>query len=320
MKKVLLTEPIHKAGVKILEEIAEVVLASDYKPETLVKEAADCHGIIIRKAEIPEEVIRTAPQLEVIAKHGVGVDNIDLETATERGVMVVNAPYSNIYSVAEHTLTMILAVAKNLVVMDTEVRQGRFYSRDKIIGTELKGKTVGVIGMGRIALILAKMLQALDLKVIAYDPYADPVEAEEAGIELIDTLEAIYSRADIISLHLPLTEETEGMIDQNSFSKMKESSFFINAARGAIVDEKALYQALQSGEIKGAALDVYTNNPPASDNPLFKLDNVICSPHNAALTEESKIKMATHAAQGVVDCLNGKKPEYLVNPEVIKNN
>ncbi|ADL12475.1 hydroxyacid dehydrogenase [Acetohalobium arabaticum] len=318
MKKVLLTEPIHEEGVKLLEEVAEVVQASDYKIDTLVEEAADCHGIIIRKAEIPTEVIKNAPQLEVVAKHGVGVDNIDIETATKEGVVVVNAPESNIYSVAEHTLTMILTIAKNFVVMDKEVREGRFHSRDKIIGTELKGKTAGIIGMGTIGLILTDMLQAMDVEVIAYDPYADPVQAEEAGIELVDELDDIYARADIVSLHLPLNDETEGMIDEDAFAKMKESAFFINAARGAIADEEALYEALKTGEIKGAALDVYTNNPPSSDNPLFELDNVVCSPHNAALTEESKIKMATHAAQGVIDCFKGEEPEYLINPEVLK--
>jgi D-3-phosphoglycerate dehydrogenase len=231
--------------------------------------------------------------------------------------MVVNAPDSNIHSVAEHAMTMILSIAKNVARMDREVRKGRFESRDEVIGIEIKGKKVGIIGLGQIGLILADMLRGFDVEMIGYDPYANEAKVKEAGIEIVDDSNKIYSEADIITLHLPLTDETEGMIGEDEFAMMKENAFFINTARGPIADEEVLYQFLKEGKIKGAALDVFAEEPPPEDNPLFELDNVVLSPHNAALTEEALIKMATHSSQGVVDALRGEKPKYLVNPEVM---
>jgi len=318
IKKVLVTQPINKEGIKLLEKEVKVIMASAFDEETLTREARDCDGILVRTAIISGKVIENALNLKVIGRHGVGVDNIDLETATRKGVAVVNAPDSNIDSVAEHVLGMVLALAKNFVKMDKEIRIGRYELRDKIIGTEIKDKIVGIIGLGNIGMAVAKKLKALDVKIIAYDPCVKQSNIIDNGINLVGSLNRIYSESDIVTIHVPLTENTMGMIGKEEFKKMKKSAFFINTSRGQIIDETALCEALKSGEIRAAALDVFIKEPPSADNPLFELENIILSPHNAALTEEAMIKMATHSAQGILDYLNGKIPKYLVNREVLK--
>ena len=308
-EKVLLTEPIYEEGVEILEEEAEVVRATAHDEGTIREEIGDCAGVIIRKAHITEEIIDSAPKLKVIAKHGVGVDNIALDAAEREGITVVNAPKSNIHSVAEHTLGLTLAVAKNLINTDREVRERQFETRDEQIGTEIRGKMVGIIGLGTIGQLLVRLLQPFGVEVLAFDAYQEETELE---VELVDNIEEIYLKADIISLHVPLKEETEGMVGAEEFNMMKDSAIFINAARGGLVREGDLVAALKSGEIKGAGLDVYKEEPPSADNPLFELENVVLSPHNAALTEAAMRKMATGSARGVVDVLRGNEPKYRV--------
>ncbi|SKC36138.1 hydroxyacid dehydrogenase [Maledivibacter halophilus] len=318
MKKVLVTEPIHEEGLKILKEgKVEVVMGKSTKIEKLMDQAIGCHGILIRSAQIPGELIKNIPALKVIAKHGVGVDNIDVKTATDQGVLVVNAPESNINAVAEHALGMILSLSKNLLPLDSKVREGKFGIRREVVNLEMKGKTVGLIGLGKIATLLAEKLKALGVKLIAFDPFVNSDMAHKMGIELVDNIDKIFSKSDFISVHVPLNEKTKGMIGKQEFSKMKKDAYFINVARGPIVNEKDLYEALKEKVIKGAAIDVFEQEPPASNNPLFQLENILISPHNAALTDEALIAMATHSAQGVVDYLNGKKPKYIVNPEVL---
>jgi D-3-phosphoglycerate dehydrogenase / 2-oxoglutarate reductase len=318
IKKVLITQPIHEDGIKLLEKEVKVIMASGFDEKTLISEAEDCDGILVRTAIISGKVIENALNLKVIGRHGVGVDNIDLEAADRRGIAVVNAPDSNIDSVAEHVLGMMLALAKNFVKMDREIRLGGYKLRDKITGVEIKDKTVGIIGLGNIGMAVVKKLKALDVKIIAYDPFIQPSGIMDTGIRLVNDLNKIYLESDIITVHVPLTKDTRGMIGGDEFRKMKKSAFFINTSRGQIIDETALYEALKNGEIKAAALDVFTEEPPSPGNPLFELDNILLSPHNAALTEEAIIKMATHAAQGILDYLNGKRPKYIVNPEVLE--
>ena len=316
MKKVFLTEPIHQDGINLLKKEVDVIIGSSTDSETIIREAAECHGIIIRSAKITGEIIKRLPNLKVIAKHGIGVDNIDLIAASELGILVVNAPEANIHSVAEHALGMILAATKNFVQLDNETRKGNFYLRNKIIGTEIKGKIVGLVGMGKIGLLLADKLRGLGVEFIGYDPYVDPSIAKKNGITLVESLDDLLPQADIISIHTPLTNATRKMIGEKQFNMMKSSAYLINVSRGSIVDEQALYQALKTGQIKGAALDVFEEEPPAKDNPLFSLDNILVSPHNAALTEDALIAMAAHAAQGVLDYINGKRPKYVVNPQI----
>lgn len=316
MGKVFLTERIHANGIKILESTAEVVRGWELEEEIFWKEAAKCDAILIRSAKVSGELITKAPNLKVIGKHGIGVDNIDVKAATGRGIVVVNAPESNINAVAEHALTLIMALTKNLVLLDHKVRLGGFALRTKFTNMELKGKTAGIIGLGKIGLILVKQLHSLGMKIIGYDPYVQTSAVEEIGVDLVGDLDKIFKTSDIVSIHVPLNESTRGMIGEQELKKMKRTAILINVSRGAIIDEQALCQALKNGEIAGAALDVFEQEPPATENPLFVLDNIIFSPHNAALTDEALIAMATHSAQGIVDCLNGKRPKYVVNPEV----
>jgi len=317
MKKVFLTEPIHEDGVNILKTVADVTLGTSTDKNTIIKEAAGCDAILIRSAVISEEIIKNIPTLKVIAKHGIGVDNIDVKAATEHGDMVVNAPKANINSVAEHALSMILALSKNFVIMDSKTRSGEFSVRNKILSMEIKGKTVGLIGLGKIAMLLVKKLKSLDVNIIGYDPFISALTAEEAGVKLVSDINELYAQSDFVSVHVPLIDKTRGMIGKEEFKRMKKSAYFINVARGPIVKENELYEALKNGDIKGAATDVFEEEPPLQDNPLFSLDNILISPHNAALTGEALVAMTTHSAQGIVDYLSGRKPEYIVNLEVL---
>lgn len=318
MRKVLVTEPIHEEGIKLLKEEVEIVMGESVSPQLLTKQANDCSGILIRSAKISGEMMRNLPKLKVIAKHGIGVDNIDVKTASELGILVVNAPESNINAVAEHTLGMILLLSKNFVELNKKVRSGQFDMRNKIVNMELKGKTVGLIGFGKIARLLAKKLRALDVNLIVYDPYVNPIEAEKMGSELTKNIDEVLMCADFVSVHVPLNESTRGLMGKEQFNKMKKDAYFINAARGAIVKEKDLFEALKERRIKGAAIDVFEQEPPDNNNPLFQLENILLSPHNAALTDEALVAMATQSAQGILDYFNNKRPKYVVNPQVLE--
>lgn len=318
MKTVFVTEQIHEDGMEILQQDFKTVVGTIIDPETIEREAQGCEGMLVRSAKISGDLMRRLPNLKVIGKHGIGVDNIDVEEATRLGILVVNAPTSNIHSVAEHTMGMILALSKNFAFMDQKVRHGDFAFRNKFINTELRGKTVGLIGIGKIGMLLVKMIQGLDMKIIAYDPFVSPEVVSALDVKLVDDIDKIYMESDFVSVHVPLTTKTNGLVGIREFKKMKKTAFIINAARGSIVNEHDLYEALITGEIKGAGLDVFEEEPPAADNPLFKLDNVLLSPHNAALTSEALVAMATHSAQGISDYLNGIKPTYMVNGEVCK--
>ncbi|MBF7096738.1 hydroxyacid dehydrogenase [Alkalibacter mobilis] len=312
MKRIFVTEPIHEDGMNLLRSEAEVILGSATDEMTIINEAANCDAILVRSANITESIIQNIPTLKVIAKHGVGVDNIDKRAAKQNGVMVVNAPESNINSVAEHGFAMILALSKNLVVMDKNTRNGDWGSRSRVISMEMKGKTIGMIGLGKISKAVIKKLHALDVNILGYDPYVDQSVADKHGFKLVTDINEIFVESDVVSLHIPLTDETTGLVGTEELKMMKESACLINVSRGGIVDENALYNALKNNTIRGAALDVFEQEPAAKENPLFELDNIIVSPHNAALTSEALLAMATHAAQGILDVLNNEKPKYRV--------
>lgn len=314
-KKVYVSEPIHPSAIAMLEEQFEVVQGHDIS--NIAEEAQGCSGILIRVAKITKEIMDAVPTLKVIAKHGIGVDNIDVEAATERGILVVNAPLSNINAVAEHTVALMLAVSKHLVLLDKATRENGFAQRSQYVLTELKGKTVGLVGLGKIARLVAKKLSAWDVELIGSDPFVSAEEAAACGIKLM-SFEEVLERADFVSLHTPLTEETRKMMGAKQFARMKNSAVLINASRGPVVDEAALVQALKDGSIAGAALDVFDPEPPCADDPLFALDNVIVSPHNAALTDMALVAMAMDSATGIVDYLNGKVPAYPVNRKVLE--
>lgn len=318
MRRVLIVQPIHESGVALLQEYFDVAVASDPSVETVIREIQGVEGVVVRTAPFTREIMEAAPELKVIARHGVGVDNIDVKAATERGIVVCYTPEANAVSVAEHTLIAMGALAKRVLQHDRATREGRWEVRNEYRAFDLSGKTLGLVGIGRIGSQVARKAQAaFDMEVIAYDPYARPEAAEALGIALEDDLDRLLSRADVLSLHTPLTPETRGLIDQRRLSLMKPSALLINFARGGIVDEQALYEALKQGTIAGAALDVFEQEPPPADHPLYALDNVLLSPHSAALTAECVVRMATGAAEGVRDVLLGRTPRWVVNPEVL---
>ncbi len=317
--KVLIVQPIHERGVQVFGDRFDVRVATDPSVQTVKREIAGVAGAVVRTAPFNREIIEAADTLKVIGRHGVGVDNIDLQAATEKGIVVVNTPLANATSVAEHTILAIGALAKRMRVMDSAVREGRWEVRNEYKCVDLEGKVLGLVGLGRVgSLVAKKAAAAFNMQVVAYDPYIAPETARSLGIELCVNAEEIFRRADVVSLHTPLTPETRALVNANRLRMMKPGAFLVNFSRGEVVDEKALYEALKNGTIAGAALDVFDPEPPGKNNPLFGLDSVLLSPHSAALTQECVIRMATGAAEGVVDVLSGRPPSFVVNPEVLK--
>jgi D-3-phosphoglycerate dehydrogenase len=313
--KVLVPPILAEEGLSYLTERGYVVkVGTGESNETVMRELADCHGMLVRTAVITDEVMAAAPHLRVLARHGVGVDNIDVAAATRRGIYVTNVPAANSQSVSEHALAMLLALAKNLLLGDKELRQGNFKSRYQLINTEVAGKTLGIVGLGNVGRMTAhKALHGLDMRVIGYDPYVDPHKLP-AEITMV-AWDHLFRQSDYISLHLPLTPETQKIVGAREFNLMKPTACFINTARGGLVDEEALRDALINKRIAGAGIDVFTFEPPG-DNFLWQLDNVIVSPHNAALTKEATVRMAIGAAQAIHDVLRGAKPMWPVNEPV----
>lgn len=318
-KKVLIVQPIHESGIRLLKREVEVILARDPSVETVCKEVKGIHAVIVRTAPFSREIIECADKLEVIGRHGVGVDNIDIKAASERGIPVVNTPDANMVSVAEHTIGFILALAKRLVISDKATRQGNFAIREEFAASDLEGKTLGIVGAGRVGSTLAKKCKAaFNMKVLAYDPYLSSEKAKEMEVSLCDSLPELLKESDFVSIHVPLTRDTEGLMGEKELKLMKPTAFLINVGRGRIVDEKALAKALKEKWIAGAASDVFSQEPPDPDNPLLKVESIILSPHMAALTKECAIRMAYGVAEGVLDALRGNKPKYVANLDLLK--
>ncbi len=317
--KVLLAQPIHEKGLKMLEAaVEEVVVAPDDKAETLASLLDEkVEGVIVRYNIFNRALIEKAPNLKVIARHGIGVELVDLQAATEHGVMVVNTPDAATVSVAEHVVMMIMVLAKRVMVADAALRKGNYAIKDKYGPDDVEAKTLGLIGLGRIGREVAKRCLGLGMKVIAFDPYTNPDAAAKIGVSLADSMAGVLAAADFVSVHTPLTPETRHLIGAEQFAAMKPTAYFINCARGEVVDEAALISALKAKKIAGAGLDVFAQEPPAADNELFALDNVIVTPHSSSLTMNGKIKMATGAVEQLLKVLVGEKPDYLVNRDVL---
>jgi D-3-phosphoglycerate dehydrogenase len=315
MTKILLSQEIHPQARKMLEEAQfDVFLPEAPELAAFIRAAAAADGIILRtNLPVTRELIAAAPKLKIISRTGAGVDNVDIEAATERGILVCNLPAVNNLSVAEHTVAMILSLAKDLSGMDKAVRNGAWKQRNSGKPVELEGKTLGVVGMGNIgSLVARKCRHGLGMNILAYDPYAaDKFAAEDYRFS--SSLEELFREADVITLHCPNLPETKGMINRSLLSLMKGSALFVNCARGEVVDEAALIDALSAGAIAGAALDVLSKEPPAADNKLLTMDNVILSPHSAALTREATVRMSTEAVTAVMDFFGGKRPKYVCN-------
>jgi D-3-phosphoglycerate dehydrogenase len=312
--KVLIPQPIASEGKTFLQEHNyELVCLNAFGRGDMLKNIADCEAVLLRTAIIDKEIVEAGKNLRIIARHGAGFDNVDIAAAAACGVWVTNAPMSTTSSVAEYTITAMLLLAKRVPFFMKGLKEGNFAVRMQQSGMELENKSLGIIGLGRIGSEVAKKaLNGFGMKVLAYDPFCPP-EKVPSGVELCRDISLVLPASDFITLHMPNIPETAKMFGGPQFSAMKKSAFFINCARGEIVDEDALVKALKNGTIAGAAIDVYSPEPPSMDNPLLHLENVIATPHIASNTVEANTKMALHAAMEIHRVLSGEKPFWPVN-------
>jgi D-3-phosphoglycerate dehydrogenase / 2-oxoglutarate reductase len=322
--KVLVADKLAERGVAALRAAGQVDVRTGLSKQELLEVVADYDAIVVRSATtIDADVIARAKTLKVIARAGIGLDNVDIDAATARGVLVCNAPQSNIISAAEHTLALILALARRVPEADRSLRAGQ-WRRSQLEGVELHGKTLGILGLGRIGTLVAQRCSAFGMRLVAYDPYVTPERAARMGVELAATVEDVCRLADVLTVHLPKTPETLGLLGLEQLRAMKPTARVVNVARGGIVDEAALHTALVEGAIAGAALDVFSSEP-MTDSPLFALDNVVVTPHLGASTTEAQDKAGTMVADAVVAALSGEFVPSAVNiqtsasvPEALK--
>ncbi len=311
--KILLYEDMHETGKALLSEKAEIFFARSLEEDSLVKEVKEVSGIIIRaNGKVTRKMMVSAPKLKVIGRHGVGVENIDLEAATENGIWVVNTPDANDISVAEHFFGLAIILSKMLKKADIALREGRWGARYEYTGNELHGKTIGILGFGRIGRAVGRIgHRGFDMKVLYYDALRyEETEKELKAMKV--SLEEVLSESDYVSINLPMLPETKGLLGEREFGLMKPSAFIINLARGPIWDEKALYKVLKENKIAGAGSDVYEVEPAAKGHPLFDLENFVGTPHMAAHTEEALRRMSL-VAEDVIRVLEGKAPVHPVN-------
>jgi D-3-phosphoglycerate dehydrogenase / 2-oxoglutarate reductase len=308
---VLVAEELSPAGVDLLSEQFEVRHVDGADRSALLPAIADVDAIIVRSAtKVDAEALAAARQLKVVARAGVGLDNVDVPAATARGVMVVNAPASNIVSAAEHAIALLLAVARRVPAADASLKAGE-WKRSRFTGVELVEKTAGIVGLGRIGVLVAHRLAAFGMKIVAYDPYVVAARAAQIGVRLVD-LDELLAVSDMISVHLPKTPETLGLIGKDQLERVKPGVLIVNAARGGLVDEAALADAVRSGRVGGAGIDVFATEPTTS-SPLFGLDNVVVTPHLGASTEEAQEKAGTAVARSVRLALSGEFVPDAVN-------
>jgi len=313
--KVLIADQINEKGIEELEDVAEVVVRTDITPEELINDIHDFEAIVVRsRTKVTREVIEAAPKLRIIARAGVGVDNVDVEAATERGVMVVNAPESTSITVAEHALGLMLSLSRKISLADKSVKEGKWEKSD-FMGMELNGKVLGIVGMGRIGSQVASRCKAFGMDLMVYDPYITQEAAAQIGVEIMD-LEGLLKAADVITIHVPLTPETKHLIAKQEMEIMKDTAFIINCARGGIINEEDLYHAIKEGKIGGAALDVFEKEPPTG-NPLLELDNVVFTPHIGASTREAQRDAAIIVAKEIKEVLSGGSPKNVINMPVL---
>jgi len=310
--RILVTESLSERGLALLRRDFQVDVREDLAATGLAEAIAPYDSLIVRsQTRVDAAVIDAAENLKIVARAGIGLDNVDVEAATRRGVMVVNAPQSNILSAAEHTIALLLAQARNIPQADQALKRGE-WSRSRFQGVELAGKTIGVLGLGRVGAMVAHRAAAFGMRVIAYDPYVSRERAKEMGVELMPGLEAVLVQSDFLTVHLPRTPETEGLIGERELALMKDGARLVNTARGGIVDEDALAKALKDGHLGGAALDVFATEP-TTESPLFELDSVVVTPHLGASTVEAQDKAGTSIAEMVRLALRGDFVPYAVN-------
>ncbi len=313
--RVLIPEKLADPGLELLERDFEVDVRLGLAPEELLETIAEYDGLIIRSAtRVTAEVIERADNLKAIGRAGIGVDNIDIEAATKRGVIVANAPESNTVAAAEHTLGLMLASARRIPAADSSLRNGE-WKRSAFKGVEVSGKTLGLIGLGHVGAIVARGALGMGMRVLAYDPYVSEDRMRQVNVERAETTDEVFERSDFVSLHVPRTPQTMGLVNDGSLAKMKPTAYLINVARGGIVDETDLYNALKEGTIAGAALDVFAEEP-TTRSPIFTLRNVVVTPHLGASTAEAQDRAGITAAEQVATALRGAVPLHAINAPV----
>ena len=313
-QKVLITEAVNEKGLDFLREQGyELVMGTGPSEETLLRECIDCDGALTRNGKFTRKVLESCPKLKVVSMHGVGVDGIDVDAATDLGIQITNANDSNSTSVAEYAIGLLLMAAKHIVTYNNGTKAGKKDEVRKIYGNDVCGKTLGLVGWGKIGKKVVDIAsKGLGMNVIAYSRRISEKQETEFGC-LTPDMKEVFSKADYISLHLPGSAATHHLINAELIGLMKPNAILINCGRGEVVDEAALIRALQEGKIQGAALDVVETNLPTDDNPLLKMDNVIVTPHTAAFTTEALENMSYQAALGIVETLQGKPVTFPIN-------
>jgi D-3-phosphoglycerate dehydrogenase len=313
--KVLVTEPISNEGLDILRNHAEVDVRLGLKPEEIMSIIGDYEALVVRsQTQVSAKVIAAGKKLQVIARAGVGTDNIDVEEATQRGIVVINAPTGNTISAAEHAIALMLSLARNIPQANAVLKSG-VWRRSDFMGTEVKDKTLGIMGLGNVGSEVAKRARGLQMKLIAYDPFISVEHAKKLQVELV-SLEQLLKEADFITLHLPLTASTGRIIGAKELAKVKPIVRIINCARGGLIDERALTKAVKEGRIAGAAIDVFPTEP-TTESVLFESDNIIVTPHLGASTTEAQATAAKDVAEQIVDVFKGQPARYAVNAPFI---
>ncbi len=327
MTHILIVEHIHLAGEALLAQKAQLVFPQPQNAAGILALIGDCRALVVRNTRITRQIMEAAPHLVAIGRHGVGYDTIDVAAATDLKIPVVFTPAANTESVAEIAVGFILGLGRKIVAAHRAMQSETLFSdtvtlsvmaqRYGLVNADVWGKTLGIIGVGRIGSSVArKMIAAFNFRVLGYDPYVDAQTLAGYGVEKVDRLEDLLPQCDFVTLHCPGGAETRHMINARTLALMKPTAYLVNTARGTVVDETALVEALQNKQSAGAAIDVYNPEPPHPGSPLLHMDNVIVTPHYCAMTAESLYNMGTMVAQGVLDVLEGKHPQYLVNPEV----
>jgi D-3-phosphoglycerate dehydrogenase / 2-oxoglutarate reductase len=317
MYTVFVAEKLDSVGVEILSRESKVVVELDLPPETLVERlnATQADALIVRSGtRVTRAVIEAVPSLKVVGRAGTGVDNIDLAAATARGIVVVNAPTGNSVAAAEHAIALMTALARKIPQADAALRRGE-WSRHRFTGTALAGKCLGIVGMGRVGSEVARRARGMGMDILAYDPYFPPERAAALGVPMVE-LDDIWANADFVTLHAPLTEATRYLINRSTLARMKQGVYLINDARGGLIDEQALVEALDSGQVGGAALDVFSQEPPVG-NPLVGRPDVIVTPHLGASTMEAQLDVAREIAEAVLGALKGEAVASAVNAPMI---
>ena len=314
--KFVMTQAVCPEGLQMLYGIADVYVADNQDPNNYLDEMKNADALIVRIAKCDGHAIENSPNLKVIGRTGVGYDSVDVKTATAHGIPVVITPGANNRSVAEHAVAMMFALSKNLVEAQTEMCKGNWEIRGAKKAFELEGKNVGILGLGAIGRETAKICEGCGMKIAAYDPFLSKEQVEGYGAEYYENYEELLKISDVVSIHVPLTEETRNMISRKQLSEMKKTALIINCSRGGIINEADLTEALKAGEIAGAGTDVFCNEPPKTDDPLLNCPNLIVSPHSAAQTREAVIKMAQMCVKGCLAVAEGKKWPFVADRSV----